>query len=78
MLGFDATYDIAGAMLGKECSMPTSSDLLPLAAAIAGLRSQIREAAVAASSLPPSERFRIVEAELELQVAAEDSATAEG
>lgn len=42
-----------------------------LADAIASLRSQIREAAARAATLPRNERFRITEVEVELTIAAE-------
>jgi hypothetical protein len=53
--------------------MATKTDLVPLADAIAGLRTQIRAAAMRALALPAKERFHITEAELELTVVAEDS-----
>ncbi len=53
-------------------------DRVPLTAAIAGLRKQIRDAAEQASNLPPGERFRITGVELELTVVAEDTASAGG
>jgi len=56
--------------------MADSTNLIPLTAAIAGLRDQIRQAAARAQELPAEQRFRIVEAEIELTVVAEDSATA--
>jgi hypothetical protein len=49
----------------------SDADLISLTDAIAGLRDQIREAAKKALALPPQQRFRIVEAELELTVVAE-------
>jgi hypothetical protein len=54
-------------------------DRVPLKVAIAGLRQQIQEAAQQAEALQPGElKFRITEIELELTVAAEDSATTGG
>ncbi|MBK1657786.1 trypco2 family protein [Paracraurococcus ruber] len=58
--------------------MSDGLDKVPLTAAIAGLRRQIREAAEQASKLPPGERFRITGVELELTVVAEDAASTGG
>jgi hypothetical protein len=55
--------------------MITRADAIPLTEAIAALRQQIRTAAEQAAKLPPNERFRVTGVELELTVAAEDSAT---
>lgn len=58
--------------------MNAKTDVVPLTDAIAALRTQIRAAAAQAANLPPEERFRITNVELELTVVAEDSATAGG
>ena len=46
--------------------------------AIAGLRRQLRAAAVQAQAVPVNERFRITSVELELTVVAEDSVSGGG
>jgi hypothetical protein len=51
-----------------------NQERVSLADAIAALRSEIRIAAVRAQSLQANERYRIVEAQVELTVVAEDSA----
>jgi hypothetical protein len=56
-----------------ESTMANDNGLLPLAEAIAGLRAQIRTAAIRARNVPAEERFRITEVELELTIVAEDS-----
>ena len=59
--------------------MADELDRVPLTSAIAGLRKQIRDAAEQAQGLGPNEpRFRITGVELELTVAAEDTASAGG
>ena len=55
--------------------MTARTDAVPLTAAIAALRKEIRAAAEQAADLPSGERFRITNVELELTVVAEDSVT---
>lgn len=58
--------------------MFANTDTVPLTAAIAGLRKQIRAAAEQAAGLPSNERFRITGVELELTVVAEDTVAVGG
>jgi hypothetical protein len=53
--------------------MGVPSERIPVAEAIAALRKEIRTAAAQAQALEPRDRFRIIEAEIELAVALENA-----